>query len=71
MTDTTLILAEDNASRRKQVIPSQMLSSTYKNNFDLDSVGRHPIHGATTKIKYTVPVIIWFVIPVVFCFMIN
>jgi len=33
-----------------------MLSSTYKNNFDLDSVGRHPIHGANMETKYTDPV---------------
>jgi len=53
VTDTTLILAEDNASQRRQVISSPMLSSTYTNNSDLDSVGRHPIHGANMKTKYT------------------
>ena len=33
-----------------------MLSSTCKNKFDLDSVGSHPIHGASMKTKYTDPV---------------
>jgi len=56
VTDTKLILAEDNASQRRQAISSRTLSSTYKNNSDLDSVSRHPIHGTNMKTKYTGPV---------------